>query len=242
MGKSNIICCAREVSVSYARWGQIVSALKAASLKVRRGEWLMLVGANGSGKSTLLKVMNGRIEPDNGKVLIEGKPTHKLSDRERARRVFMVHQDPLMGTAATLTVFENLRVADDEDGKRNRRALQDKYMKLLEPLGLEDRKNQRAQTLSGGERQMLALLIARLRRAPLILLDEPLAALDPVRSELCLKQISSLRDSGKTLVQVTHQIEHAVYYGDRTVVVRDGTVERSLEGDMRTLRGVQNLW
>lgn len=238
----SVLCDVRDVNVKYERWGQTVSALRNLSLKVRRGEWLMIVGPNGSGKSTLLKVVSGRRDPDGGKITLNDHEVTDLSCKQRAREVFMVHQDPLLGTAASLTVFENLRVADEEGGEREDRELREKYQELLEPLGLEGRLNQRAQSLSGGERQLLALLIARLRHAPLILLDEPLASLDPMRSDTCLQQIAALQEEGKTLVHVTHNLEHAVFHGDRTVVLGDGEVVKELSRGKRTLDCVRNAW
>src|SRR5262245_65237251 len=99
-----------------------------------------------------------------------------MNPNELAEAVFLIHQDPLLGTAPDLTIFENLAVSDPRAESESRRSLQAKYMELLKPSGLDLRMKQPAQTLSGGERQLLALLIARLRPASLILLDEPLAA------------------------------------------------------------------
>lgn len=238
----NVLCNIRNVSVEYERWGQSVSALEHLSLEVMLGEWLMIVGPNGSGKSTLLNTISGRRDPDKGEIFLSGHKVSDLSDGERAKQVFMVHQDPLLGTAASLTVFENLKVADQESGELRARELEEKYRSLLSPIDLEDRLHQRAKSLSGGERQLLALLIARLRHAPLILLDEPLASLDPVRSETCLRQIAALQENGKTLVHVTHNLEHAVARGDRTVVMGEGAVREELGKGTRSFDSIRTAW
>ena len=122
----NVLCNIRNVSVEYERWGQSVSALEHLSLEVMLGEWLMIVGPNGSGKSTLLNTISGRRDPDKGEIFLSGHKVSDLSDGERAKQVFMVHQDPLLGTAASLTVFENLKVADQESGELRARELEEK--------------------------------------------------------------------------------------------------------------------
>jgi len=240
-GKS-VICSVQNVSVRYERWGQGVRALNDVSLDVRRGEWLMLVGANGSGKSTLLKAIGGRLTPTQGHVRIDGKPIQHLKDSALAEQVFLVRQDPLLGTAPTLTVLENLRVADEVCTHSDKEHLVSTYAELLSPIGLEDRLEQPVEALSGGERQLLALLVARLRSAPLVLLDESLAALDPEKTRISLRQIAGLQASGKTLIQVTHRMEQATKNGNRTVVLRDGSIRQILEGKERTLRLIQSAW
>lgn len=228
--------------LGYERWGQSVNALDGVSLVVPRGQWLILVGHNGSGKSSLFRVLCGRATPDSGQARINGKEARAMNPNELAEAVFLIHQDPLLGTAPDLTVFENLAVADPCAESESKRSLQNKYTELLKPLALDERMKQPAQTLSGGERQLLALLIARLRPASLILLDEPLAALDPGKAERCLAEIADLRKAGKTIIQVTHDPELAGTLGDRTVVMRTGKIVHDANAQTRNAEVLCKYW
>lgn len=234
----------RELTISFSRWGQSVKALDKVTLSIPAGQWVMLVGHNGSGKSTLLKAMSGHLTPDWGEIKINGRQLNGLRASRIAEHVFHVYQDPLMGTAPKLTLFENLMVADYQALAEGtpRRDLVEKYHELLRPLGLADRMKQLAQYLSGGERQLIALLIARLRPSSLILLDEPLAALDPVKAELCLDLIRTLHRDERTIVQVTHDPSLALSGGGRTVALRKGRIVYDKKGTERVLTEFQEFW
>lgn len=242
-GHANLLMV-KDLTVTFERWGQTVKALDAVSLTVPQGQWLILVGANGSGKSTLLRAISTRLQPSSGQVFIKGKNVKAMSPAEIAHNVFHVHQDPLLGTAPTLTIFENLAVADHQAqiDREPKHLLEKKYQDMLTPLGLNERMKQPVRTLSGGERQLLALLIARLRPASLILLDEPLVALDPVKTELCLKEIVGLNENGKTLIYVTHNVKHAVSLGDRTVALHAGQIVFDETADTRSISAIYEKW
>lgn len=216
----------QHLQVTFERWGNSVHALKDVSITVPAGQWLMLVGPNGSGKSTILKVLSGRLKPDCGVVRIDGNDVTGMDAQQLSNAVFLVHQDPLLGSAPLLTVYENLLVADSEGSSHRlgKKALYNKYSELLTPSGLSTRLKQPVKTLSGGERQLLALLIAGLRPSSVILLDEPLAALDPEKTEQCIEQIRALHRQGKTIIQVTHDEELTASLGDRTIALRNGVV------------------
>src|SRR5579864_1810775 len=147
----------RDLSISFSRWGQRVKALDNFSFRIGRGEWVLLVGHNGAGKSTLLKAIAGQLEPDAGEVTIFGDAVRSFTSCQLAAKVFIVHQDPLLGTAPLLTVTENLLVADPRRHTAKADLIKH-YSLLLEPIGLLDRMNQPAKVLSGGERQLLALV------------------------------------------------------------------------------------
>ena len=234
----------KNLIVTFSRWGQAVTALDQVSLSIPKGQWVMLVGHNGSGKSTLLKAISGRLNPNSGSVTIAGKLVSKMSASEIAEQVFHVHQDPLMGTAPKLTLFENLMVADHQAQieKISKRALASRYYDLLQPLGLADRMKQLARYLSGGERQLIALLIARLRPATLLLLDEPLAALDPIKVEACMDIITNHHSEGSTILQVTHDPSLAVSRGNRTLVLRDGRFAYDQMEKQRDLAELEVTW
>jgi putative tryptophan/tyrosine transport system ATP-binding protein len=216
----------KDVTVRYQRWGHTVTALDKISLAVSRGEWLVIAGHNGAGKSSLLNVISSRTIPQTGSATVAGRSVHEMSPHQLAENLFYVHQDPLLGTAPSLTLYENIVVADNQATRHGASwaVLSDKYSALLEPLGLADRLKQQARALSGGERQLLALFIARFRSAPIVLLDEPLAAIDEEKSALCLLEISALHQQGKTLVHVAHQSDALVDLADRFIVLDHGRI------------------
>jgi ABC-type multidrug transport system ATPase subunit len=224
--KSGASVTVQNLAVSFARWGQKATALKDVSLRIASGEWLLLVGQNGAGKSTLLKAIGGRLRPDSGRVTIGDRDVQDLSPRDIARTVFMVHQDPFLGTAPLLTVFENMMVADPHalHGHESRANLLDRYMGLLSPIGLTERARQPAKLLSGGERQLLTMVIAGLREAELVLLDEPLASLDRARADICTAEIQRMHRQGKTIIQVAHDIRALESIANRVVTLQDGRV------------------
>lgn len=234
----------RDLTVTFSRWGQSVTALDQVNLTIPKGQWVMLVGHNGSGKSTLLKAISGRLTPDGGQIVIGGKQANRMSSSDIAEQVFHVHQDPLMGTAPKLTLFENLMVADHQAQiqRASKRDLSHKYQELLRPLGLADRMKQLARYLSGGERQLIALLIARLRPASLLLLDEPLAALDPSKADLCMREVQALSQEGKTILQVTHDERLSVKAGHRTLAIQAGRIVYDEPAELRTLKTIVNHW
>jgi putative tryptophan/tyrosine transport system ATP-binding protein len=230
--------------LSYERWGQRVKALDNVTLSVPRGQWLVLVGHNGSGKSSLLRVLSGLEKFESGRVTLDGRPVTDLTGRKLAETVFLVHQNPLRGTVEDLTVFENLMVGDwqGQAGHHSKQSLFVKYEEMLRPLGLETRMKQPVHTLSGGERQLLALLVARLRPCPLILLDEPTGALDPQKAERCLAEIAHLVKSGKTIIHVTHDSALATSIGDRTVALRKGAIVYDMKGSERLGSSLSTHW
>lgn len=213
----------RTLTMRFSRWGQTLDVLKSISFDVSARDWLVVVGHNGSGKSTLLKAIAGMLVPSSGTVEINDRQPHRMGPRQLAKTVFLVQQDPLLGSAPLLTVFENLYAADPEQ-RANRCSYAAYYSELLHPLGLADRLRQPVKLLSGGERQLLAIAIASLRPAPLILLDEPLAALDPVKAELCIKQIALMHAVGKAVIQVAHDTRLLVNCATRMLTLSSGAI------------------
>jgi len=226
MNNGDVIVEIRDLLVTFSRWGQIVRALDGVQLKVPSGQALVVTGPNGSGKTTLLRVLSCFLTPNQGEVLIEGKQAGKLRAADLAKAVFHVHQDPLAGSVPTMTIFENLLVADDEARvtRMSRSAVAQRYREMLHPLGLADRLQQQTKTLSGGQRQVLAILTARLRPAKVILLDEPMASLDANNVSICLKLVSDLKNLGKTLIYVTHDLDQVGCFSDRIVTMSEGHI------------------
>jgi ABC-type uncharacterized transport system ATPase component len=233
-----------KVRVTYSRWGQTVEALRDVSISVPQGQWVLVIGPNGAGKTTLLNVISSRMMPSSGEVTINGKALRNMGRLEIAANIFHVHQDPLLGTAPGLTVYENLFVADYEgQGRReSTKTLRKKYSVLLERVGLKNMLKHSVRDLSGGERQLITLLIASLRPAKIILLDEPLAALDPDRAKICIDEIARLNSEGRTIIQVTHDMDFANIYGDRVVVFREGRIVYDKLSDHGTVSQIQNVW
>jgi len=213
----------KDLTVSFSKWGQAMAALRTVSLDIPTGQWLLLAGPNGAGKSTLLKAIAGRLRPDSGEVQIHGQ---QLNGLQVAAAVFLVQQDPLLGTAPLLTVFENLLVADPEaEQLRSRRSkLVDRYTNRLAHIGLADRLKQPVKLLSGGERQLLAMVIAGLRKVTVILLDEPFAALSPANTELCIQEVRRMYADGKTIVHVAHDVQLLSRHADRVVTLDKGCI------------------
>ena len=244
------------LSVRFDRYGCTTVALRNLSITVPRGQWVLIIGWNGSGKSTLLRTLAAHHSPSAGEVKINGDILHRPNSggngeasgisrwlsRQRLGRIspavkycFYVHQNPAAGTVANLTVFDHLFQVDPMAGWWPRRCDAERYERVLARYGLADRLRQQTATLSGGERQLLTLLIADLISAEILLLDEPLAALDPHKARQCTEQILSMHARGKTILQVTHDIQLAATLGDRVVGLRNGRVEYDVCGNERNV-------
>ena len=216
------------LSFRYRRWGQPVDALRKVNLSVDPGEWVMLLGPNGSGKSTLLKLAAGHLPVQKGRVEVAGRDVSRLSRAALAKHLYFVQQNPLLGTAPTLTVFENLAVAAPSGTSlwvgRKQKGL---FERLLSPYDLGSKLMVPAEALSAGQRQVLAVLLASLRPVSLVLLDEPTAALDTRNGKACLRAIERLHKEGKAILQVTHDPEIINRCGTRKIELEDGEVTSS---------------
>lgn len=208
------------VSFSYDRWGHHVRALSDISLRVAEGEWVMLLGPNGSGKSTFLKLLGGYLLPQAGQIAVNGLDVATAGRYRLSDTVFLVGQDPTLSTAAMLTVAEHLMLAIGKKGRLSKVRIRD----LLEEISLDVSPQQMVGTLSGGQRQLLVLLMARLRPCPVILLDEPMSALDPNRAKIGASAIEALHATGKTLLMATHDLDFAYACGGRWVTFGEGSL------------------
>jgi putative ABC transport system ATP-binding protein len=220
-----------------------VRALDGVDLAVERGTFTVVVGTNGSGKSSLLNAIAGSLGLTGGRVYLDGDDVTGWSEQRRARRISRVFQNPFTGTAADLSVAENLVLAGGRGGPRGlRRALgRERRRDVREQvarlgLGLEDRLDTPIGLLSGGQRQALTLLMATMVKPSLLLLDEHTAALDPRSAEQVIRLTQGAVARGAlTTLMVTHSLGQAVALGDRVLVMHRGRVVHDL-GDVRRRR------
>lgn len=216
-------------------------ALNQVNLCMEEGQFTTVIGGNGAGKSTLLKCIAGIYLAEGGQISLNGHDITRLPDYQRAFWICHVFQDPMMGTAASLTVEENLALALRRgDRRRLRRAITEhdrsafREMLLKLQLGLEDRLNSPVKLLSGGQRQALALLMTTLKKPKLALLDEHTASLDPKTANTVLDLTHQLiEDQGITTLMVTHNMEQALRMGHRTIMMHEGKIILDVSGPER---------
>lgn len=225
-----------------------VRALNDVSLHIQKSQHLVIVGSNGAGKSTLLNLVCGRFTPDTGHIMFDGVDVTDKAEHQRAQRIGRVFQDPLAGTAAPMTIEENLALAQRRaQGQRFRRIGRNQSNQYREQLarlgmGLENRLTNQVGSLSGGQRQALALLMATMSAPDLLVLDEHTAALDPGAAERVLELTSAfIAEEQLTALMITHNMDHATDTGDRTVMMHRGQVLFDIEGEERAATTVADL-
>jgi putative ABC transport system ATP-binding protein len=214
-------------------------AIAGVDLRVGPGEFVVVIGGNGAGKSTLLNLLGGAILPDEGRIEIETVDVTRIPEYARAKLVARVFQDPMIGTAPSLSVQENMILAlMRAKGRGLRPALsmsrRDMFRQSLAHLrlGLEDRLDAPAGDLSGGQRQALSLAMATLCPPKLLLLDEHTAALDPRTSELVMEAtVSLISRGGLTTLMVTHNMQHALAYASRIIMMNAGKIVADIGAD-----------
>ena len=224
-------------------------ALDDVSLHLDDGDFVTVIGGNGAGKSTLLNAIAGVWPIDRGKVVIDGNDVTSLSEHRRALWLGRVFQDPMMGTAATMQIIENLALARRRGQSRGLRpgvtkAEKDEYRAALATLGLglEDRLTQKVGLLSGGQRQALTLLMATLNKPKVLLLDEHTAALDPRTAQKVLTLSDQIvRENNLMTMMVTHNMKDAIKYGNRLIMMNEGKIILDIRGDEKQKLTVRDL-
>ena len=225
------------------------TALDGVSLTLKDGDFVSVIGGNGAGKSTLLNAVAGTWLVDSGTIAIDGVNVTRLSEHKRARFIGRVFQDPMMGTAATMQIEENLALALRRGKRRTLRvgitaAERDKYRELLKilGLGLEEMLTTKVGLLSGGQRQALTLLMATLQKPKLLLLDEHTAALDPKTAAKVLETTERIiqRDHLTTLM-ITHNMRDAIAHGNRLIMMYDGRIVVDVSGEEKRRLTVEDL-
>lgn len=209
---------------TYYQGATEVHALRDVSLRIEKGEFLSIMGPSGSGKSTLLNLIGGLDQPTSGRIFIDGRPLHGISDDEltliRRRRVGFIFQ--FFNLLPVLTAVENVGLPLLLEGIPFSR-IEAKAAQLLEQMGLGERKGHRPEQLSGGEMQRVAIARALITEPAVLLADEPTGNLDTRTSEDIFMLLRRLNDSGQTIVMVTHD-PRAAAYGSRVITLRDGAV------------------
>ena len=229
--------------------GDEVPALCGVDLVMPAGQFLTVIGTNGSGKSTLLNALAGSFFADTGTIAIDGKDVTRAPEHRRAGLIGRVFQDPYKGTCPSMTVAENLRMAELRGTRRGLRlglntGSRKRYRDLLARLRMrvENRLDALIGTLSGGQRQAITLIMATMRRPALLLLDEHTAALDPRAAERVLQVTAEVvHEHQLTTLMVTHSMEQALDLGDRTIMMHRGSILSDLSGEERKATRVEDL-
>ena len=217
-------------------------ALSDLSLHLAKGDFVTILGSNGAGKSTLFNAIAGTFPVDRGTITLDGKNITSLPDYKRSKFIGRMFQDPLKGTAPTMTIEENLALAYMRASsgtnpfsmisKADRSEFRQRLSQL--GLGLEDRMGSPVGLLSGGQRQALTLLMATMVTPKLLLLDEHTAALDPATADKVLALTRQIvADHGITCLMITHNIPSALSLGNRTIMMKDGSIVLELGGAQR---------
>ena len=224
-------------------------ALQGLNLHLKEGDFVTVIGGNGAGKSTMLNAVTGVFGVDSGKVLIDGVDVTHLPEYKRAKYIGRVFQDPMMGTAATMQIEENLALAARRGKPRTLRigitkAEREEYMEKLKilDLGLEDRMTAKVGLLSGGQRQALTLLMATLQKPKLLLLDEHTAALDPKTAAKVLDATQRIVEKDHlTTLMITHNMRDAIAYGNRLIMMYNGHIVVDVSGEEKMNLTVEQL-
>lgn len=208
-----------------------------------------MIGGNGAGKSTTLNAIAGVWPIDSGKIYIGGDDVTKLSEHKRAKYLGRVFQDPMTGTATTMSIEENMAIAARRGEKRGlswgiTHQERDTYREMLKALdlGLEDRLTSKVGLLSGGQRQAITLLMASIKKPKLLLLDEHTAALDPKTAAKVL-EISDkiIAENHLTAMMVTHNMKDAIVHGNRLIMMHEGKVILNISGEEKKKLTVEDL-
>ena len=224
-------------------------ALNGVNLTLNEGDFVTVIGGNGAGKSTTLNAIAGVWPIDSGKIYIGGDDVTKLSEHKRAKYLGRVFQDPMTGTATTMSIEENMAIAARRGEKRGlswgiTHQERDTYREMLKALdlGLEDRLTSKVGLLSGGQRQAITLLMASIKKPKLLLLDEHTAALDPKTAAKVL-EISDkiIAENHLTAMMVTHNMKDAIVHGNRLIMMHEGKVILNISGEEKKKLTVADL-
>ena len=227
-----------------------IKALNNVSLTINDKEFVTVIGSNGSGKSTTMNIITGAYSPTEGNVILNGKDITKMKEHQRAKYFGRVFQDPMMGTAANMSVLENLEIAYRR-GKRHSvvkwgftKENKKKFIDALKRfnLGIEKRLTKKVGTMSGGQRQASTLLMATLQKPEVLLLDEHTAALDPKTAKKVLELTDLIvKKNELTTIMITHNMKDAIKYGNRLIMFKNGKIIHDIKGKQKEKLTVEKL-
>lgn len=219
------------------------------NLTVKDGEFVSVVGSNGSGKTSMLNIICGSIPVENGKIFLDGKDITNEKEYKRNRKIGRVYQNPAFGTCPSMTILENMSLADHKGkffglqrGVSKKRM--EYYQELLKPLnlGLEDKMHVKVGSLSGGQRQAMALLMSTMMPIEFLILDEHTAALDPKTAEIIMELTGKIvKEKKLTAIMVTHNLRYAVEYGDRILMMHQGQNVMDCGGAEKAAVSIDNI-
>jgi putative ABC transport system ATP-binding protein len=224
-------------------------AIDGIGLEAQKGEFITVIGSNGAGKTTLLNLIAGTYLPDQGKIFLDGHDVTHLPEHQKAKHLGRIFQNPLMGTASSMTIEENLSMAELRGKSRGlswgvtkkQRHRYQELLKILE-LGLQDRLSDRVSLLSGGQRQCLTLLMATLSLPKLLLLDEHTASLDPKTAEKVIDLTNRIvRENELTTIMITHNMHQAITLGDRMIMLHEGKIQFDIKGNEKKSLTVEEV-
>ena len=224
-------------------------ALDGVNLNLNPGDFVTIIGGNGAGKSTTLNAIAGAWYVDAGQIIVDGTDITRLPEHKRAAYLGRVFQDPMTGTASTMSIEENMAIAARRGERRGLRwgiskKEREEYKRQLRELnlGLEDRLSSKVGLLSGGQRQAITLLMAAARKPKLLLLDENTAALDPKTAAKVL-EISDkiIAEHGLTAMMVTHNMKDAIAHGNRLIMMHEGKIIYDVSGEEKKKLHVSDL-
>ncbi|MGB6129040.1 MAG: ATP-binding cassette domain-containing protein [Psychrilyobacter sp.] len=216
----------------HSELGTEKKVFKGLDFQLNHGDFVSIIGSNGAGKSTLLNIIMGNTSPDSGKLYIENKEFTNLASYKRNTFISKVYQNPTLGTAPSMTIFENLSMADNKGKKFNltlglNKKKKEIYKNILTELGLglEKQLDTEVGLLSGGQRQCLALIMATLNKPKILLLDEHTAALDPQTSKLIMEKTKKIVEANNIpTLMITHNLSDAIKYGNRLIMLHEGKI------------------
>ncbi len=224
-------------------------AMNDINFTLDKGDFVTIIGSNGAGKSTLFNLISGYFSSDEGSIILDGQNITFMPEHKRAKHVGRLFQDPLKGTAPSMTIEENLALSYSRSKnqtfglgikKADRELFRERLAQL--DLGLEDRMKTKMGLLSGGQRQAVTLLMSTIVVPKLLLLDEHTAALDPATGDKVLRITKEIVAEKKiTTMMITHNIQSALDLGNRTMMMDSGRIVLDIKGEERDKLGIQNL-